>query len=71
MSRTTDTHLATADRRTWHGDARDRSFSADGTLSLSDDLQARCDLANSYGADVYVSIHCDSTTNTTARGTAS
>lgn len=37
--------------------------------SATDELQARCDISNSYGADIFVSIHCNSFCNPAANGT--
>lgn len=34
-----------------------------------DELQARCDVANAHGADIFISIHMDSFTNGEAKGT--
>jgi N-acetylmuramoyl-L-alanine amidase len=38
--------------------------------SASEELQARCDIANEFGADLFVSIHCDSFSNPQAQGTS-
>lgn len=34
-----------------------------------DDLQAICDIANEFGADIFVSIHCNAAENPAAHGT--
>lgn len=82
MSRTTDTSPGLADRPTWHYLTEGVRYYADGLTGVYkydpaqtgsipyDDLQARCDMANAFGSDVFVSIHCDSSTSTSARGTA-
>jgi len=36
--------------------------------TISDSLRARYTSANSWGADIFVSIHCNAFTNTTAKG---
>lgn len=36
--------------------------------TLNDDLQARADMANNWGADIFVSIHCNSAANRSAHG---
>lgn len=38
--------------------------------SASEELQARCDVANEFEADLFVSIHCDSFSNPQAQGTS-
>jgi N-acetylmuramoyl-L-alanine amidase len=40
-----------------------------GHASPDYDLQARCDIANNAGANCFVSIHCNSSTNRDAQGT--
>ncbi len=37
--------------------------------SASKDLQARCDIANQSGADLFISVHCNSFSNPQAAGT--
>jgi len=69
LSRTTDANVIRVDIPTW-------SQAADGTLryapsgafNVSDDLQARCDMANAWGADVFISIHGNASTATSANG---
>ncbi|CVK18447.1 N-acetylmuramoyl-L-alanine amidase family protein [Sporomusa sphaeroides] len=34
----------------------------------TDSLQFRCDVANAWGADLFVSLHCNSATNPAAKG---
>ena len=69
LSRTTDANVIGVDIPTW-------SQAADGTLryatsgefNVHDDLQARCDLANAWGADVFISIHANAATSSSANG---
>ena len=37
--------------------------------SLDSSLQTRCDIANNFGADYFISIHCNAATSITATGT--
>lgn len=82
MSRTANVSPNLADIPTWHyaGDGT-LGYYADGRTGVYDytggtsaipydDLQSRCDLANRFGADVFISIHCDSSTGSSASGTA-
>ncbi len=70
MSRTGDYTIENGDRPTWHWDEAAQtyylyadgktgvySYTPDGSAVAYDDLQARCDSANLWGADVFVSIH--------------
>jgi len=63
MSRLGDTMVGSADTQTWHyAEATDSySFYSDGKTGAYpipyDDLQARCNKANSFGADIFISIH--------------
>ena len=81
LSRDGDYTIETGDRPTWHWDDEaemyylyaDRqtgvySYTPDGSPIPYDDLQARCDAANAWGADVFVSIH-NNAGGTTATGT--
>lgn len=74
MSRTTDTVMTTRDVPTWHwNDANEEyRYYADGRTGAYpipyDDLQTRCDLANAWGADIFVSIH-NNAGGSSARGT--
>ncbi|MCE5203041.1 MAG: cell wall-binding repeat-containing protein [Actinomycetia bacterium] len=81
MSRTGDVTVCTRDIPTWHySESDDRyalyadgktgvySYGGSGSAIAYDDLQRRCDLANSFGADVFLSIHCNAA-GTTASGT--
>jgi N-acetylmuramoyl-L-alanine amidase/putative cell wall-binding protein len=82
MSRNADVEVNLKDIPTWHYNDDDTvGYYADGKTGIYnndgspggipyDDLQARCDKANAFGADVFVSIHCDSVTSSSARGTA-
>ena len=48
----------------------DKTVSPNGAkASAIEELQARCDVANNAKADIFISIHADSFTNQTARGT--
>lgn len=48
----------------------DKTVSPNGArASAIEELQARCDVANNSKADIFISIHADSFTNSTARGT--
>ena len=48
----------------------DKTVSPKGAkASAIEELQARCDVANSAKADIFISIHADSFTNASARGT--
>lgn len=75
MSRTSDVAVGLTDIPTWKYDsATDRwAYYADGTISYSDgvprdDLQARCNLANAAGADIFISIHNNGATSSAADG---
>ncbi len=68
MSRRSDTVVVGHDIPTWNYINDQWRYAPDGTYTLRDDLQARCDLANSWGADVFVSIHANAATSTSARG---
>lgn len=74
MSRSTDTVMTTRDVPTWHwNDANSEyRYYADGRTGAYpipyDDLQTRCDIANAWGADVFVSIH-NNAAGSSARGT--
>ncbi|MBE0476486.1 MAG: N-acetylmuramoyl-L-alanine amidase [Coriobacteriia bacterium] len=75
MTRTRDGAVATKDRPTWNwSDAGGWRFYADGTTRYTngvpkDDLQARCDKANTAGADIFVSIHNNGASSSSAHGT--
>ena len=43
--------------------------SAGAKASAIEELQARCDIANSAKANIFISIHADSFNNSSARGT--
>jgi len=68
LSRTTDTNVVRVDIPTWTQTDGVLRYAADGVFSVRDDLQARCDLANAWGADVFVSIHANAATSSSARG---
>lgn len=81
MSREGNYTVENGDRQTWHyDDATDRytlyadgltgvySYKPGGSAIAYDDLQARSDMANAWGADVFISIH-NNAGGTTANGT--
>ena len=45
-----------------------RDVTGDGRLSLDDDLEARIDIANSSGAELFLSIHFNGNSNTALNG---
>jgi N-acetylmuramoyl-L-alanine amidase len=58
-TRTTDSQVNT--------DQKD--LTGDGKVTLSDDLQARIDIANKANSDIFVSIHFNGTSDTSTQGT--
>ncbi|HEY0583940.1 MAG TPA: N-acetylmuramoyl-L-alanine amidase [Chloroflexota bacterium] len=46
-----------------------KDLTGDGRASLSDDLQARVDIANSTGSDVFVSVHFNGVSDPNVKGT--
>jgi N-acetylmuramoyl-L-alanine amidase/putative cell wall-binding protein len=81
LSRTGDYTIENGDRPTWHWDEASQtyylyadgktgvySYTPDGGAVPYDDLQARCDAANEWGADVFISIH-NNAGGSSARGT--
>lgn len=76
MTRTTDRAVTLSDIRTWNwSDSADLwRFAADGHKGIyrgipKDDLQARVNVANKAGADLFISIHNNGAANRAARGT--
>lgn len=76
MTRDADRAVQLRDIPTWnYNSATDRwAYAADRRTGYSpdipkDDLQARCDRANLAGADLFISIHNNGHTNTSAHGT--
>jgi len=63
LSRTSDSDVGTADIPTWHWDEDDQQYYlySDGKTGAYpipyDDLQKRCDKANTFEADIFISIH--------------
>lgn len=63
MSRTGDTVVGSSDIQTWHYSETTNGYSlySDGKTGAYpipyDDLQARCNKANLFGADIFISIH--------------
>lgn len=75
MARTTDRAVCLTDIPTWkYTSTTDRwAYAADGVVRYSDgvprdDLQARCDLANAAGADIFISVHNNGAASTAADG---
>lgn len=68
MSRRTDVDMAARDIPTWRYENGAWTYSPDGAPGLSDDLQTRCDLANRWGADIFVSIHANGSTSSSTTG---
>lgn len=76
MTRTTDRAVTLADIPTWNYSASSERWyhRRDGHRGLyggipRDDLQARCNLANRTGADLFISIHNNGSADRAARGT--
>jgi len=46
-----------------------KDLTGDGKVTLSDDLQARVDIANNNGSDIFVSIHFNGVSDTSTKGT--
>lgn len=68
MSRRGNTNVTYVDVPTWSGSVPNMRYAPNGTFNVYDDLQARCDLANRWGADVFVSIHANAASSTSANG---
>jgi N-acetylmuramoyl-L-alanine amidase/LysM repeat protein len=58
LTRTTDTQVNNPPR----------DLTGDGRLTLDDDLMARIDIANDHGADLFISVHFNGSTNKAIRG---
>ncbi|MRR12010.1 N-acetylmuramoyl-L-alanine amidase, partial [bacterium] len=76
FTRITDTAITYGDLYTWHwADAQGLWFyERDGLSSYADgvprdDLQARCNVANDMGADIFISVHCNGAASSAASGT--
>ncbi|MDQ3810326.1 MAG: N-acetylmuramoyl-L-alanine amidase [Chloroflexota bacterium] len=59
VTRTRDTHV--------NSDRKD--LTGDGKVTISDELQARVDVANSSGADIFVSVHFNGISDPDRKGT--
>lgn len=68
MSRTADVGITDTDIPTWSETDGILKYSQNGKVNLYDDLQARCDKANAWGADVFVSIHANAAEDPSAKG---
>lgn len=73
MTRRTDRAVCLSDIPTWNwSDASGWSYAADGITRYSsipkDDLQARVDIANDAGVDLFISVHNNGAAATSARG---
>ncbi len=72
IARTTDRALCLHDILTWHYSSGKWRYRRDYSVPRSpptDDLQARVNAANSYGADVFVSIHNNGMSTSGPKGT--
>jgi N-acetylmuramoyl-L-alanine amidase len=75
MTRTTDRALQTTDTETWNLNSGDTwEYARDKALYYSqsipkDDLTARTRVANTPGADLFISVHCNGAETTSAHGT--
>ncbi|MBS3956695.1 MAG: N-acetylmuramoyl-L-alanine amidase [Clostridiales bacterium] len=68
LSRTADVNTTRADIPTWRTEDSRLVYATNGVFNVFDDLQARCDTANRWGADVFVSIHANAAVATSANG---
>jgi N-acetylmuramoyl-L-alanine amidase len=76
FTRTTDTALTYGDIPTWHWVSAENRwvYATDGIAWYDDgvprdDLQARSNVANDMGADIFISIHCNGSSSSAAHGT--
>src|SRR5260370_39172053 len=46
-----------------------KDLNGDGKVTLSDDLQARVDIANATGSDIFVSVHFNGISDPNIKGT--
>jgi N-acetylmuramoyl-L-alanine amidase len=68
LSRTSDVKTSYADIPTWTETNGVLKYATNGEVNLYDDLQARCNNANAWGADVFISIHANASTSASANG---
>lgn len=71
IDRTTDVAVCMKDIPTWHSTSAGFMLYADGSVPVgvpTDDLQARANLANSTGADIFIAIHCNGVTDRSVTG---
>lgn len=68
LSRNSNVNVNRVDIPTWSPSGSTITYAAVGGFTAADDLQARCNLANAWGADIFVSIHANAAESSAARG---